>query len=570
MVSWFNSNDITSYFGVIALVDKESSNQRYLLVMNKDSGLLSAQLWDAVRSGGAVSSTSCSQDTWHHGCAIYVDATDHRVLLDNGGRGTGVANVTPLNIDRVSIGCSAWTPPSTFAEGLIAETAIYDLSAYPGATDSDKADYFEANVLPGLAAGDPPDEHPTGLLAYWSFRTASLEDEFDDFDLTAVGTAFSYEHAPVYGSLSGSISAQATLAGLINTTKVLQGSVSAQSALTGNLQWLKELAGSIGAQSGLTGLLNKISSLSGDISSQSSVAGSIDSVLVFTLAGLIAGQSGVDGYINAIEILNGQITAQAAVTAKLRDLSSLSGTVDAQVTVAGNLREIKLLAGLIAAQSNVLGFLGFSYSKIPPFMHKDLIDPYGDMGAWLWLAEIVVPTQTTQRIARNTVDVIYGGVTFSKSNFDPPGRISLTGDGSIPRIQLQVAQDGTGTLENIVNATKGGVNGTVKLIRTCEKYFEMPVAELERTYDILTAGSDPMWVTFSLGIPNPLTQRIPLWSYSSKVCPLATPSLFKGPRCQYAGEDTVCTGLLEDCRDNKINAVHWGAEIGLDPNAVRV
>jgi len=208
------------------------------------------------------------------------------------------------------------------------------------------------------------------------------------------------------------------------------------------------------------------------------------------------------------------------------------------------------------------------WTEIPSFMEKDLIDPYSDMGAWLWLAEIVVPTQTTQRIARNTEDIRYGGEDFTKDNFDV-GCIPLAGDSSIPRIQLRVAQDEVGTLEGIVNATKGGVNGTVKLIRTCEKYCDLSIEALERTYDILTAGSDAQWVTFTLGIPNPLTQRIPLWSYSSKVCPLATPSLFKGPRCQYTGEDTVCTGLLEDCYA-KGNAVHWGAEIGLNPGAVRI
>lgn len=207
------------------------------------------------------------------------------------------------------------------------------------------------------------------------------------------------------------------------------------------------------------------------------------------------------------------------------------------------------------------------FTDIPPFMLKDLIDPYSG-GVWLWLVEIAISGYPTQRIAKNTENIIYGSVLFPKGNFDP-GKQSLAGDASIPRVQLRVAQDGTHVLEDIVNASKGGENGTVKLIRTCEKYLDMPVAALQADYDILTAGSDPMWVMFVLGIPNPLLQRIPLWAYSSKVCPLATPSLFKGPRCQYTGGDSVCTGLFEDCYV-KGNAVHWGAEAGLDPNAVRV
>ena len=267
----------------------------------------------------------------------------------------------------------------------------------------------------------------------------------------------------------------------------------------------------------------------------------------------------------------GLIEAQSGVIGNLHELQKLAGLIEAQSGVIGNLQLLLIynLTGLIDAQSSLSGDIELVYAEIPPVMHEDLIDPYGDMGAWIWLVEIVIPTQITQRIARNTEAVVYGITTFAEGNFDPPGQIPLVGDGSIPRIQLRVAQDGTGTLENFINATKGGENGTVKLIRTCEKYFNSPVKALERTYDILTAGSDPQWATFSLGIPNPLTQRIPLWSYSSKVCPLATPSLFKGPRCQYDGEDATCTGLLEDCY-TKGNAEHWGAELGLDPNAVRV
>lgn len=369
--------------------------------------------------------------------------------------------------------------------------------------------------------------------------------------------------------LAGSIGAQSGITGSLLSRQELAGSIGAQSGITGNLQWPQELAGSISSQSSLTGDIRSIEILSGLIEAQSTLVGDIDFVLIFGLAGLISGQSGCDGHINAIEQLSGQIAAQATLTAKLRDLSSLSGTIDAQSSSTGRIISTELLAGLIAAQSSLLGDIESGYGVIPSEMHKDLIDPYGDMGAWIWLVEIVVPTQATQRIARNPVSVVYGIITFVAGNFEPPGQIPLVGDGSIPRIQLRVAQDGTGTLENIINATKGGENGTVKLIRTCEKYFNSPVKALEHTYDILIAGSDPQWVTFSLGIPSPLTQRIPLWSYSSKVCPLATPSLFKGPRCKYSDGDAVCTGLLSDCR-TKGNAENWGAEAGLDPNAVRV
>ena len=208
-----------------------------------------------------------------------------------------------------------------------------------------------------------------------------------------------------------------------------------------------------------------------------------------------------------------------------------------------------------------------TYTAIPPFMEADLIEPYSG-GAWLWLVEVIVPGYDTVRVARNTANVIYGGVNFLRGNLDI-GKLALSGDGTIPRITLRIAQDSTHNLEEIINATKGGENGHVKIIRTCEKFLETPVLSLEATYAIRTAGSDSEWVLFTLGIPNPLLQRMPRELYNSSVCPLATPSLFKGVKCRYTGGDTICTGLFEDCR-KKGNAQHWGAELGLDQSSVRV
>ena len=88
-------------------------------------------------------------------------------------------------------------------------------------------------------------------------------------------------------------------------------------------------------------------------------------------------------------------------------------------------------------------------------------------------------------------------------------------------------------------------------------------------YDILQAFSDSEWITIEIGIPNPLTQRLLQDYFSSTICPEAKPSRFKGPKCQYAGGDATCTGKLSDCR-TKGNAVHWGGEIGLDANVVRL
>lgn len=209
-------------------------------------------------------------------------------------------------------------------------------------------------------------------------------------------------------------------------------------------------------------------------------------------------------------------------------------------------------------------------SDIPAAIQKEIIDPYSG-GAWLWLCEIAVPGYSTQRLARNTEDVVYGGSggdAFTAFNLEVGDQV-FSGDGTIPRVTLRTFQDVDRTIEDIVNAAEGALGADVKLIRVNENFLDTPVSALEANYEVLTAESDTEWVTFVLGVPNPLTQRFPLRTFSASICPYAIPTLFKGPECGYDGADTSCKGTYEDCR-TKGNAARWGGMLGLDPNVIRI
>lgn len=207
------------------------------------------------------------------------------------------------------------------------------------------------------------------------------------------------------------------------------------------------------------------------------------------------------------------------------------------------------------------------YADIPPPMHKHLIDPYRP-GAWMWLVQIIVVGYPTIHLARNTEDVRYGEQDYDKYNLQI-GEQMFSGDGSIPRVTLRIFQDMNRRMEDIINETEGALGAKFKLLRVNENFLDNPISALGADYENLAAESETEWVTFTLGIPNPLTQRYPLRIYSSSSCPWRTPTLFKGPRCQYAGADNSCTGTYEDCY-TKGNAVHWGADLGLDPAVLRI
>jgi hypothetical protein len=71
------------------------------------------------------------------------------------------------NHDSTAIGRFNDSTPGGYFNGTVAEAAYWDLSSWPGATASDKADTFEAQALLSLAAGYSPLFFRLGLVAYW-------------------------------------------------------------------------------------------------------------------------------------------------------------------------------------------------------------------------------------------------------------------------------------------------------------------------------------------------------------------------------------------------------------------
>jgi len=264
MVCWFKSDDVLNAGTIISIFDKDADiNYCRLHIRPEVSGnTIIAQSQDSGGNNFAETSTGHSVGTWHHGCAIFASSIDRRVFIDDGSKGVQTTSRTPINLDRINIGYMNDANPFQPLSGKIAEAAIYDLSAYPGATDSDKADYFEANVLPSLAAGDLPSKHTTGLEAYWSFRTESLEDEADGFDLTASGTSVDSDHPPMIRYLVGSITASSGVTGSLSSENSLIGSIAATSGVTGSLDSQQGFIGSIIETSGITGTIVKFVTLS--------------------------------------------------------------------------------------------------------------------------------------------------------------------------------------------------------------------------------------------------------------------------------------------------------------------
>lgn len=578
IVCRFNTDDDTGAAYAVGISDTGSNDNYHGLCIHQTSNTIYAQSEGGASWGAAITSTTWSLNTWHHACAIFASSTDRRALLDGGGKGTNATAVTPAGLDTTTIGILKRLAVGMPLSGMIAEVAIYDLSEWPGATASDKADNFE-KILPSLAAGYSPACYPLGLVAHYRLIRDEDTDIVGGFNMTPYNTPSIGSHPRVIyptralselfrhevKTVAGTSDGQSTAVAATKVARKIAVTSDGQSTAGATAKVTRRVAGTADAQSTATCALKVLRKIACTADGQST-ASCTASITVF-IAGTAAAQSTAmctaTVFVFIVATADGQSTAVCAVKVSRKIVCTADGQSTATCAVTIFVHIICTAAGQSTASATAIVI----YAEIPPFMEKDLIDPY-ESGAWLWLVEIAVPTQTTQRIARNTEDVSYRGNVFSKFNLQVSEQV-FSGDGSIPRVTLKVFQDINRKMEDIINATEGALGGQVKLIRVNEKYLGSPVIALEADYDNLASESDSEWCTFTLGIPNPLTQRFPLRIYSSSTCPWATPTLFKECDCQYAGEDTTCTGTYEDCY-TKGNAVHWGAELGLDPNTIKV
>ncbi len=335
----------------------------------------------------------------------------------------------------------------------------------------------------------------------------------------------------------------------------------------------KELAATVAAVATISADLSVRKRVARTSIIRSVVTGSFVTERVKSLATTIASKSIVHAQIKPVRKLAVTVNIVAVcVVSKLDIVKKLSVTITCASIVIGELHELtgeKPLAVSIEIHSLVSdASLIHIYSEIPPEMHAALIDPYSG-GAWLWLVKIEIPGYSTIKLARNPADVRYNGTTYKASNLEI-GMAALTGDGSVPRTLVKVAQDAAHTLEDKINATQGASGGRITIIRAHEDFLDSYIAELEEVVDILVGDSDTDYVVFQLGIPDPLLRKIPLRRYSSKICPYALPGLFKGIECQYDGVTyDSCGGKYTDCilRENE---VHFGAELGLDPATTQI
>lgn len=164
MACWFYPTALTADGFLIGVADKDFAARYHgLFCQGSVAG-------DPLRAhsaqgagGGAVTSTSITQDVWQHACGVYASTTDRRVFLNGAGKGTDATSVTPTGIDRTCIGRKMGSSPDSPFTGRIAHAAIWSVAL----SDAEVA---------ALAGGlNPRRIQSASLVGYWPMGDSAVD-----------------------------------------------------------------------------------------------------------------------------------------------------------------------------------------------------------------------------------------------------------------------------------------------------------------------------------------------------------------------------------------------------------
>ena len=167
-----------------------------------------------------------------------------------------------------------------------------------------------------------------------------------------------------------------------------------------------------------------------------------------------------------------------------------------------------------------------------------------DTGAWVIFLDIVNKDQTIHlRICGATEDTVWGVDTYTAFPFTI-GEIPEASRGALPTVPLQVSNVERAVQGYVENDPDFGSGWSVQLNILHSDSLPSGAAELTLSWTVLSVSAAEDFVTFNLGMPNPIRKQFPHRKFMSDTCQ----HVFKQGGCSYTGTDTTCDRTLEACR----------------------
>jgi phage-related protein len=192
---------------------------------------------------------------------------------------------------------------------------------------------------------------------------------------------------------------------------------------------------------------------------------------------------------------------------------------------------------------------------------------------WLILLETSLPTTpaTAIRLVRNTDNITYDSKLYTAFPFELDAQ-NMVSKGEIPTLSLKVCNINR-IMQSYIEEYDGLVGQELSLLIVSKPEGEGSyLLAATVTYDITGCVATEEWITWTLGAPNPLNRRFPLYRYIATHCNWAARfNTSTNIECGYyvAGSTITCNGTLDRCIElNKTK--RFGGYIGLGQGNVRL
>lgn len=132
MSAWFYPYDVVTSSALVCLGSSTGNWFSLIARGGFDGDYIDAATYENAVPSDAHSTSGFTANKWQHACGVFISNIDRRAYLDGGSEGTDVTDITPVNINRTSIGCSTYSDIRyDYSNANIADVRIYNRPLTP-------------------------------------------------------------------------------------------------------------------------------------------------------------------------------------------------------------------------------------------------------------------------------------------------------------------------------------------------------------------------------------------------------------------------------------------------------